>query len=139
MKQRSPMAIAIDEYVGSRVRTRRKLLGMNQKQLGAKLGVVYQQVHKYETGFNCISATWLHRLTKVLGVSISYFFEGIPEEICENLQPLNQALQNNSKQDIMLKHEAMELMEDYNRVEDFTIRNGFLEMFRALANESQGK
>ena len=38
----------IDKYVGSRVRMRRKMLGMSQEKLGDALGITFQQVQKYE-------------------------------------------------------------------------------------------
>ena len=45
-----------DKHVGSRVRMRRLMLGLSQAQLGEALGIVFQQVHKYENGANRISA-----------------------------------------------------------------------------------
>jgi transcriptional regulator with XRE-family HTH domain len=42
----------IDVLVGSRIRMFRKGRGMNQAQLGEKLGVTFQQVQKYENGKN---------------------------------------------------------------------------------------
>jgi transcriptional regulator with XRE-family HTH domain len=40
----------IDQYVGSWVRMRRKMLGMSQEKLGGALGLTFQQVQKYERG-----------------------------------------------------------------------------------------
>ena len=40
----------VDVHVGSRVRTRRTLLGMSQTALGEALGVAFQQILKYEHG-----------------------------------------------------------------------------------------
>ncbi len=37
----------IDVHVGSRVRLRRTLLGLNQTQLGQRLGITFQQIQKY--------------------------------------------------------------------------------------------
>ena len=42
----------IDRHVGSRVRMRRMMLGMNQEKLGDSLGLTFQQVQKYENGAN---------------------------------------------------------------------------------------
>ena len=39
-------------HVGSRVRTRRMMLGMSQEKLGDALGLTFQQVQKYEKGAN---------------------------------------------------------------------------------------
>src|SRR5262245_16172961 len=68
----------IDQYVGSRVRMRRKMLGMSQEKLGAALGLTFQQVQKYERGANRIGASRLQQMSHVLQVSIEFFFEGAP-------------------------------------------------------------
>ncbi|EJF76638.1 hypothetical protein MCO_01573, partial [Bartonella sp. DB5-6] len=41
-----------DIFVGKRIRFRRKMLKMSQKQLAHALSVSYQQIQKYETGLN---------------------------------------------------------------------------------------
>jgi transcriptional regulator with XRE-family HTH domain len=37
-------------------------LGMSQKQVGAALGLTFQQVQKYEYGVNRVSASKLYKL-----------------------------------------------------------------------------
>ena len=64
----------IDVHVGARIRLRRTLLGMSQEKLGECLGLTFQQVQKYETGQNRISASRLHRAATVLGTSVETFF-----------------------------------------------------------------
>ncbi len=71
----------IDGHVGARVRQRRMLLGSNQTKLGEKLGLSFQQVQKYENGTNRISAGRLYDLSRMLDVSIEYFFEDMPPEV----------------------------------------------------------
>jgi transcriptional regulator with XRE-family HTH domain len=65
-----------DKNVGSRVRSRRMVLGMSQSDLGGALGVTFQQIQKYEKGTNRIGAGRLHRLAEVLKVDPAFFFEG---------------------------------------------------------------
>src|SRR5262245_17210200 len=67
-----------DQYVGSRVRMRRKMLGMSQEKLGAALGLTFQQVQKYERGANRIGASRLQQMSHVLQVPLEFFFEGAP-------------------------------------------------------------
>lgn len=67
----------IDRHVGARIRERRLLLGMSQQQLAEAIGVTYQQAHKYERGLNRISAGRLYGIAQVLGVPVSWFFDGI--------------------------------------------------------------
>ena len=64
----------IDVHVGTRIRTRRLLLGMNQEKLANALGLTFQQVQKYEGGANRVSASRLAEMADILGVPIGYFF-----------------------------------------------------------------
>lgn len=65
----------VDVSVGMRVKMRRQMLGMSQKGLGETMGLTFQQVQKYETGINRISASALHRIAVALKVPVGYFFE----------------------------------------------------------------
>lgn len=64
----------IDVYVGSRISLRRSALGLSQTALARHLGISFQQVQKYETGANRISASRLHRVAVILGTSVESFF-----------------------------------------------------------------
>ena len=63
----------IDQHVGERIRMRRAELGLTQEQLAQALKVSYQQVQKYETGANRISAGRIYEIARKLGVDIGYF------------------------------------------------------------------
>lgn len=71
----SPESWSVDAHVGQRVRMRRTLLGMSQEKLGEAIGLTFQQVQKYERGSNRISAGTLYRLSQVLDVPVSFFFD----------------------------------------------------------------
>ncbi|MEO1293755.1 MAG: helix-turn-helix transcriptional regulator, partial [Pseudomonadota bacterium] len=62
------MANDIDVHVGLRLRQRRWMLGLTQQQLGERIGIKFQQVQKYETGQNRISASRLYELATALEV-----------------------------------------------------------------------
>lgn len=64
----------VDAYVGARISLRRSALGLSQAALAQRIGVSFQQVQKYETGLNRISASRLHRVAVVLGASVEVFF-----------------------------------------------------------------
>lgn len=73
----------VDRYVGARIRAERTQAGLTQSQLGAAVGVTFQQIQKYERGTNRVSASMLVRAAKALGVSVSCLFpepEGSAEE-----------------------------------------------------------
>ncbi len=67
----------IDIHVGRRLRQRRRLLGLTQEKLAHAVEIRFQQIQKYESGANRISASRLWSLAKALDVSVAYFFEGL--------------------------------------------------------------
>jgi transcriptional regulator with XRE-family HTH domain len=69
------MAQDIEAMIGRRIRTRRRLLGMTQKDIGQALGVTPQMVHKWETAQGALFAATLYDLAQVLGVTPDYFFD----------------------------------------------------------------
>lgn len=71
----------IDRHVGRRVRLARLSKELSQTALADASGVTFQQVQKYENGTNRISASRLFMFSNILGVEVSYFFEGTSEEI----------------------------------------------------------
>src|SRR4051812_34805055 len=71
-----PRAGEVDLLIGRRMRERRLMLGITVQELAAVLGLPYQQLHKYETGVNRLSAGRLYQLAEALGVEVAYFFGG---------------------------------------------------------------
>lgn len=61
----------IDIQVGARIRTFREAAGISQHHLGKDIGITFQQVQKYETGANRVSASKLYLIARRLGVSIA--------------------------------------------------------------------
>src|ERR1700742_4143621 len=76
-KQANP----VDIQVGNRVRIRRMLIGMSQERLGDLLGLTFQQVQKYEKGVNRIGAGRLFEVSRILGVPVDFFYEGLGKEL----------------------------------------------------------
>src|SRR3979411_672531 len=76
MSTRNPNPI--DKHVGSRLRMRRRMLGMSQEKLGEAFGLTFQQVQKYEKGVNRMGASRLQQAAQILDVSVPFFFEGAP-------------------------------------------------------------
>ena len=113
----------IDVQVGSRVRLRRTLLGLNQTQLGERLGLTFQQIQKYERGVNRISASRLYQMCHILDVPVSYFFDDLDEGASAW-----------SPDDIMLKRETLELVRAYYRISDPAVRERLFGMTKAMAD-----
>ena len=70
----------VDNYVGGRIKERRVELGLSQSAVAVQLGLTFQQVQKYERGYNRVSASRLYDLSKILRVDIAYFFEGFRDD-----------------------------------------------------------
>lgn len=68
----------VDVHVGARIRERRRELGLSQQGLADHLGLTFQQIQKYERGANRVSASVLWNTSGRLGVSVAYFFQGLP-------------------------------------------------------------
>src|SRR4051794_27400737 len=65
----------VDYHVGRRIRERRTMLGLTQQQVAERIGVTYQQAHKYEIGDNRVSAGRLYQIAQGVGVEPGYFFQ----------------------------------------------------------------
>lgn len=72
-----PRNTDLDLALGQRVRDLRRRQGDSQAQLGAKLGLTYQQVQKYENGGNRISALMLVKLASALGTTTTDLLRGV--------------------------------------------------------------
>jgi len=100
---------------------RRTLMGMTQEQLAKAIGVSFQQVQKYERGLNRLSASRLFDVCQALGVSITYFFEDVAEDILRSRRPVttgeqSEAASSRSRRpsgDLMAKTESLELVRSY--------------------------
>jgi transcriptional regulator with XRE-family HTH domain len=107
----------VDAHVGKRIRHRRWMVGMTQQQLADKVGIKFQQIQKYETGMNRVSASRLWDVADALGVSISFFFEGLSDD---------QVAAASSKQgDMMADKEALELVRSYYAIPEAQRRRLF--------------
>ena len=71
----------VDVHVGARVRMYRALRGMSQEGLADAIGITFQQVQKYETGHNRISASRLWDISQVLQTPIELFYQDMADEV----------------------------------------------------------
>ena len=101
------MKHAVDVHVGKRIRHRRWMNGTTQQQLAEAVGIKFQQIQKYETGMNRVSASRLWDISRVLNVSVSFFFEGL------SAQPQDELKKSDLPGDILTDKEALELLRSY--------------------------
>lgn len=77
----TPRRPSLDSQIGRRMRLRRRALGLTQTDVAERIGVRFQQVQKYETGVNRISAVRLFRVCRALDIEPAYFLDGLVEPV----------------------------------------------------------
>ena len=121
------MVHPVDVHVGKRIRHRRWLVGMTQQQLAQHVGIKFQQIQKYETGANRVSASRLWDISETLEVPISFFFEGLEREQAQ------QSATDSVPPDLMGDKEALELIRSYYSIPENQRRRLF-DLARVLSN-----
>ena len=97
----------VDRHVGQRIRQRRWALGVTQGQLAEQVGIKFQQIQKYETGANRVSASRLWDIARALGVTVSYFFEGMDGEDADAAAAEKCAVPNKEAEDLVRSYYAI--------------------------------
>ena len=80
------------------------MVGMTQQQLGDKVGIKFQQIQKYETGANRISASRMWDIAAAMEVPVSFFFEGLDGQAPDT---------GEARGDILTDKEALDLVRTY--------------------------
>ncbi|MEM6618280.1 MAG: helix-turn-helix transcriptional regulator [Pseudomonadota bacterium] len=118
----------VDVHVGKRVRHRRWMLGVTQQQLGEKVGIKFQQIQKYETGMNRISASRLWDIAEALDVSVGFFFEGY-----DSGQMAAEQEKTAAGGDLLSDKEALDLVRSYYAIPENQRRKLF-DLARVLSS-----
>ena len=124
----------VDKHVGSRVRMRRKMLGMSQTKLGDALRLTFQQVQKYEKGTNRIGAGRLHQLTGILQVPMEFFFEGAPP-LAGRPKGLSEAPSPAYVSDFLATTDGLALTKAFMRIKDAKFRRRIVELVKQIAGD----
>jgi len=141
-KKTKGIADHIDKHVGQKLRSRRTLMSLSQEKLAESIGVTFQQVQKYERGTNRVSASRLYSFSKILDVSIDYFYSGLEDVkkptkgMSDNEQDGFDVSQIKGKQipeDIMNRKETIDLTKAYYSVQDEQKRKEILKLVKSMA------
>lgn len=103
---------------------------MTQQQLAEKVGIKFQQIQKYETGANRVSASRLWDIADALDVPVAFFFEGIEESGKKSAQ--NVAAEA-IPADLLGDKEALDLIRSYYAIPENQRRRLF-ELARVLSD-----
>ncbi len=126
-------ATIVDKHIGQRVQLRRTMMGLSQKDLAKICGITFQQIQKYETAGNHISATRLFDLSQALETPISFFFSGLPGNIPSETRsgrPWRAAEPQDN--DPLSKNESLQLIKLYWKLSNDDQREIIMNMLKTL-------
>jgi len=113
------------------MRARRELRGLPQKELARQLGISFQQVQKYESGANRISASKMWQLCEVLDVTPGYFFEGL--ESRRRSKGANPS--DDAPQDGRSARQVLDLNQAFKQIEDTRVRRQVVQLVKSLTRK----
>jgi transcriptional regulator with XRE-family HTH domain len=103
-------------------------MGMTQQQLAERVGIKFQQIQKYETGANRVSASRLWDTADALEVEVSFFFEGLESAGNEREGP-----SEGIPADLLGDKEALDLVRSYYSIPENQRRRLF-DLARVLSD-----
>jgi transcriptional regulator with XRE-family HTH domain len=117
----------IDRLVGRNIRVRRLASGLTQQELGAKLGVTFQQVQKYEKGINRIGSGRLYEVAEIFGVPVKSFFGGDTKEPASG---------KSSPFELLADAMTMQMVLEFGKIGDSNLRRAILAVVETLAGRT---
>lgn len=129
----NPSGNPVDNYVGLRVRTRRKAINMSQQELAKAIALTFQQVQKYERGLNRISASKLYEISVALGVPVAFFFDGYAPDGTIKVED------DDSSMEMLATPEGQKMATNFQKIRSKTLREKLADMVEALVNPKDKK
>lgn len=120
----------IDVAVGRELKKRRTLLGMSQEELASKVDLTFQQIQKYESGANRISASRLYEFSVVLDCPVEFFFASWKKENSETIEETRYQNPFKSK-------ETMDMVAQYYSLETEELRARFMTLLKTVSKNQK--
>jgi transcriptional regulator with XRE-family HTH domain len=111
--------------LGSRIRLRRRELGLSQEQLARQVGITFQQVQKYEHGTNRVSFSRLVEIAQALRCGVMDMVGDLDKSKVSSLFSRHVACLNEPG--------AAELLEAYAAIQSPKHRRAILNLAKQLA------
>ena len=115
----------LDVALGSRIRLRRRELGLSQEQLARQVGITFQQVQKYEHGTNRVSFSRLVEISQALHCGVMDIVGDLDKSKASPLFSRHVARLNEPG--------AAELLEAYTAIQSPKHRRAILNLAKQLA------
>jgi len=137
----------VDVHVGERIKLRRKVLRLSQQEMAKRLGLTFQQIQKYEKGLNRVGASRLWDISRVLNVSMDFFFSDMDSDV-ESQSPMmlyskdestiNMLHEDHEQMDFdpMKRRETLELVRAYYKINNRKIAKYLFDLIVAMSKSS---
>ncbi len=128
----------VDQHIGKRMQLRRTMLGLSLKDLANICGVTFQQIQKYETADNRISASRLFEIGTAMQTPVSFFFNGLPGNMPDETRATrSMRLHQPDTDDPMLRTESLELVRMYWKLATDEQRAALMNMLKAMLGTAE--
>lgn len=117
-----------DIEIGRKIRTLRLERGLSQSRLADGIGLSFQQLQKYESGANRVSAGRLQRIADLLGVPITVFY-GVPGARVKKGDPGGEAFA------YLQARGAVRIVRAYAGISSRATKNALLVLIEALRDK----
>lgn len=114
---------------------------MSQTVLADAVGLTFQQIQKYEKGSNRVGSSRLFDFSRVLGVPISFFYEGISNETASQspahlmgVRPEDMPEVDDAR-DPMARRETLEFVRAYYRISEEPVRQQVAKLIKSLSKQ----
>lgn len=136
---RKPVLInSVDEHIAQRLQLRRVMLGMTQSDLAKKCGISFQQIQKYESAGNRISAARLFDLSQALETPVAFFFSGLPGNFPpETKTTRSMRVSDQTEDDPLTKNESLTLINLYWNLPLNSQREMIIKMLKMFNGEQE--
>lgn len=124
----------VDVHVGKKLRLRREQLGISRQRLAKAVGVVHQQVEKYENAINRVSPGCLYRFARLLNVPVTYFFEDLVRAAAPAPTTLDTMI---LPDDVFQLRETTDLVKAYYAISDPGRRRAVHHLIRSMSGMSR--
>jgi transcriptional regulator with XRE-family HTH domain len=122
-KTSNKAATKIDKLVGTNIRVHRLAAGLSQEALGARLGVTFQQIQKYEKGVNRVGSGRLHKIAEIFEVPVGSFYSGAVKQKDTNAS---------SPFDLLADALTMQMACEFGKLTDNKMRRAILAVVEAM-------
>lgn len=127
----------VDVFVGQRLRELRMLAGLSQSDVASALGLTFQQLQKYERGFNRVSASRLYKLAQFFRVPVSVFFDGLEQRGTAQAEAGGEHASGEESETTLRSREALMLARYFQNIRDPQIRGAIRELAERMADAGE--